>query len=193
MKYLHPGSRINHLDAGFTLVELIAVLVITGILAAFAIPRFINKSNVDVFGYYNQAEAIIRYGQKAAIAGGTNVYVRLNGASVALCYNAACTSVVPAPSGSNSGSAATLAACGNSTTWYCEAPPSGVSYTALNSSGTTYVGASPLFYFSPQGKPYNAADSEPVSNFNAQLTIVVTASSTSNSIYVEQETGYVHH
>jgi MSHA pilin protein MshC len=194
MKYLHPGPRNKRLDAGFTLVELIAVLVIAAILAGFAISRFINKPAVDVFGYFNQAEAIIRYGQKAAVAGGANVFVRLNGTSVALCYDAACASPVLAPSGSNSGSSATLAACGNNKTWYCEASPSSVTYTASNASGTNYIGAAPTFFFSPQGKPYNAGDSEPVTNFNALLTVQLTASSGStNAIYVERETGYVHH
>lgn len=193
MIYLHPGSRTRNLDAGFTLIELIAILVITAILSVFAISRFIYKPGVDAFGYFNQAQAIIRYGQSAAVAGGTNVYVRLNGASVALCYNASCTTHVPAPSGSNSGSSATLAACGGSSTWYCEASPSSVTYTALNTSGTSYVGTTPLFYFSPQGKPYNATDTEPVTNFNAQLTVQLTAGTSSYAIYVERETGYVHH
>jgi MSHA pilin protein MshC len=193
MNNLCPGTKRRNLDAGFTLVELIAVLVITAILSVFAISRFIYKPSVDAFGYFNQAEAIIRYGQKAAIAGGTNIYVRLNGSSVALCYNASCSSVVSVPSGSNSGSSATLAACGGSTTWFCEASPTGVTYTALNAASASYVGASASFYFSPQGKPYNTGDSEPVTSFNAQLTVQLTAGNSTYSIYVERETGYVHH
>jgi MSHA pilin protein MshC len=201
MTSLHPRANIKSLDAGFTIVELISVLVIVGILAAFALPRFFTRSTYDASGFFNQAQALVRYGQKAAIAQGTKVattpatgvYVRLNGTSVALCYDSACASPVTAPSYNNSGSAATLAACGNSKTWACEASPAGLTYTASN---TAYIAANPMFYFNPQGKPYNVRDNEPVSTFNTQLTITLESSSGTPlpfSFYIEQETGYVHH
>lgn len=185
------GLRLRA-SLGFTLVELVSVLIIMGIMAAIAIPRFVKTSSFTVRGFYDQAQSLVRYGQKMAIAQNIPVYVRLNGTSVALCYNATCTSVVTAPAGSNSRSAATLAACSNSKTWACEAPTAGVTYTSANATSVSYNGTNATFYFSPQGKPYNTGDVPPTSGFNSQLTITLTGDGSNHQIFVEQETGYVH-
>lgn len=169
---------------GFTLIELIVVIMVIGLISAVALPRFLDRVTFDARGYYDQTLTMVRYAQKLAIAQHSNVYVRLDGASIALCFDAACTSYVSAAAGNNSGSTATLAACGNSAVWMCEAVPSGVTYTPTNAGNAR-------FFFSALGKPYNSTDTVPTSTFT-QLTIAVTGDSTTRNVVVEQETGYVH-
>lgn len=183
--------RLLSSNAGFTLVELVVILIVLGIISAVAIPRFASVPTFSVREFDDRALAVLRYGQKMAIAQNTSVFVRLTGSSVALCYDANCNAGVPAPGGANSHSAATLAACGNSSVWDCEATPSGVSYTAVNKSGTSLTGGSSTFFFSPQGMPYATGESEPNSSFSL-LTITVASSAGSYTFYVEPETGYVH-
>lgn len=168
---------------GFTLVELIAVIVIVGILGTFASARFLGSSSFDSVAFADQSAALLRYGQKVAIAQSRNVYARVQTTGVALCYEEACSAGarVRAPGGANSSTEKTKSAC-NDVAWACEAPPSNVKITPLA-----------LFYFDPLGKPFLASDTPftAVSNFVTQST-TVTAGTSVRKITIEMETGYVH-
>lgn len=69
---------------GFTIVELIMVIVIIGILAAVVGPRFFSKSNFDERFYFEEVLSSVRYAQKLAVASGCYIKAQVSGSSVTL-------------------------------------------------------------------------------------------------------------
>jgi MSHA pilin protein MshC len=175
---------------GFTLIELIAVLVLTGILGAVASSRLIGRESFDARAYTDQTLSMLRFAQKVAIAQNRRVFVRLDGASIALCFDDACATRVLAPGG-NGASKETLAACSGDKTWHCEAPPTGARY-ALTPPAP--YASQPYFYFSALGKPYAAADAAfPAGDSTfAGLRLEIQRSGERQTLFVEMETGHVH-
>lgn len=60
---------------GFTLIELIMTMVIIGILAVYAAPRFLDSSVFQSRGFSDQVQASLSYAQKVAIAQNRNVCI----------------------------------------------------------------------------------------------------------------------
>jgi MSHA pilin protein MshC len=85
---------------GFTIVELVVVIAIAGILAAFVAAR-LNTSSFDTEGFANETVAMIRYAQKVAIAQRRTVavvFVSGLGGNIKLCYtDSTCASGVREP------------------------------------------------------------------------------------------------
>lgn len=108
--------------AGFTLIELVVVIVIVTILSAFAIAR-INTQGFDTEGFANRVAAMVRYAQKTAISQRRDVHVVISSNMISLCYvvtdcgTPAAASPVREPPGTNafSYSAPTGVGIGNST------------------------------------------------------------------------------
>ena len=58
---------MNGHNEGFSLIELIIVIVITGIMAAIAIPKLSNN-NIDLYSVARQVKSDIRYTQELAMS-----------------------------------------------------------------------------------------------------------------------------
>ena len=69
--------------AGFTLVELVVTILLLGIIAAVAMPRFFQARTFDSRGFYDKATATVRYAQKTAVAWRRAVYVCVTATEVA--------------------------------------------------------------------------------------------------------------
>lgn len=156
-------------------MELIAVLMIAGILAVVAVPRFFDRNTFDTRSFADEVQAMVRYAQKVAVAQNRKVFVVFTGSSGALCFDAACSQHVRAPV------ARKITTACNDAAWMCMALPVNVGITP----------AAQVFYFNALGRPFNLNDVDPASSFSG-LTITVSGGGVNRAIVVERETGYVH-
>lgn len=156
-------------DKGFTIVELVVILIVVGILAVTIGPRFFELDAFRSRGFYDEVLSILRYAQKTAVAQRRSVYVRLDGAgeTVTACY----TSVFPCASADQVPGP------------YGEKP-----YTVAAAPGVD-LQATGTYFFDALGRPYNAADTVPNSTFTTQ-TITIVGGGDTRTITVERETGY---
>lgn len=176
---------------GFTLVELIMVIVLVGVLSVVAVPRLIDKSDVSARGFHDSTLAYLRYAQKTAIAQRRTVCLDFGGVKTSLTLKIANTS---ADSANSNICTVNLAGPGGENPALLQAPSS---FTGTPLAQYTAVPTN--FNFDGQGQPVSSAGSTGTLLSSAQALQVVALDKTGtatmpvvNSISVEPVTGYVH-
>ena len=162
---------------GFTLIELVMVIVLVGVLAVYAVPRMINSNDLSARGFHDTTLAYLRYAQKTAIAQRRTVCVSFTGSSVSLriandaeVFDCSGTNgvVLNGPDGKASASVAE------------------VNYAAATVGGVSCLATPDAFSFDALGQP---VDSGGTVIATAQCMQVTNAK---NTAIVEAVTGYVH-
>jgi MSHA pilin protein MshC len=156
---------------GFTIAELVIVMVIVGVLSAVALPRVFDQSEFAARGGRDFLASGLRYAQKSAIALRRSVCVDVAGSTVAATIAAA----PGADQSCNAGAALAHPANGLSFADPANALPGGAAVTAAAS-----------VIFDSAGRPLGA----PSAPLAGAMTIVVAGHPVPVSI--EPETGLVH-
>jgi len=84
-------------EQGFTLIEMIVVVMVLSVLAVVAMPRMTGRGDFDALAFHDRALAAVRYAQKIAVAQNTTVFVITAENVLSLCFDAGCAVAVNDP------------------------------------------------------------------------------------------------
>lgn len=152
---------------GFTLVELITVLVVLGVLAVAVLPRLNDVSDIQAMGFHDEVVSALRHAQKTAVSHRRLVCASFGSGTVTLTV----ASTNPA------------SGCGAAT---LNGPKGGSAYATSPDPSAVSASATPAgpIYFQPSGKITNAAGT-------ATDYLVTVSGLTGNTITLVGNTGYV--
>jgi MSHA pilin protein MshC len=165
LKKTRPQGRVFASDrsAGFTLVELVVILIVMSVIAVVGMPRFFGVNQFEQMGYADALASAIRFAQKTAVATGCDTRVQVSASSFALWQRA---------DSCDSGAFTRALSRGGGTQWQGSAP-AGVTSSTLD------------IYFDAVGVPYRHADDNALSES-------VDISVGERTLTVEAQTGFVH-
>ena len=171
LPFFHETNKMKR-PAGFTLVELVMIIVIIGVLAVVATPRFFDNNAVQARGFVDQVQATLRYAQKEAIAQHRFVCVAfaVNSVTLTTGLTTACGTNLIGPAGPVSPSP-----CLQTTYSVC-------------SSNASFSTTPTAFNFNALGQPVDTTLGNPIGTFGVTINTIPTPT----TITVEAVTGYVH-
>lgn len=163
------GAPVAGDERGFSLIELIMVIVMLGVLSVYVAPRLVGNQDFYAQGLHDETMAYLRYAQKTAIAQRRTVCVSFTANSLTL----------------SAATAAGSADCATAASPFSgpkgEAPP-----TVTAKGSVTYTATPAALHFNGLGQPTSSAGAVLAAPRTLQVNGV------SKSITVEAATGYVH-
>ncbi|NKB38805.1 MAG: prepilin-type N-terminal cleavage/methylation domain-containing protein [Gammaproteobacteria bacterium] len=162
--------KSKQFTSGFTLIELIVVLILVGVLSLYAASRFFSTTSFDQAGFAQQSLAAIRYAQKLAISSGCDIRLTFTASSIALhkwvdTSNNRCDSAAP------------------SATITPVSQPGGGDFSIQAPTGISVTASSAAFYFDRIGIPFSIGGTKLV----AETTVDIGT----ETISIAPETGFV--
>lgn len=173
---LWQACREPH-QRGFTLIELIMVIVLLGVLAVYAAPRIFDSNDFNARGFHDETLSLLRYAQKTAIAQRRTVCVTFTASPTASARLSIALAEGPSPC-----DAALIGPNKNCT----DGTPAGSKGCITAKPGISYSTGPASLNFDGLGQPVDSA--------GVPLTIIapIQVTNAAKAITVEKDTGYVH-